>query len=36
MLSLATARTDGDNSVPEELRQYPARSREGKKLRLSQ
>ena len=28
MLSLATARADGDASVPEELRNYPARSRE--------
>ena len=36
MLSLATARTDGDTSVPEELRNYPARSREGKRVRLSQ
>ena len=36
MLSLATARADGDSSVPEELRNYPARSREGKRIRLSQ
>jgi len=36
MLSLATARADGDSSVPEELRNYPARSREGKRTRLSQ
>jgi cyclic dehypoxanthinyl futalosine synthase len=36
MLSLATARTDGDTSVPEELRNYPARSREAKRIRLSQ
>ena len=36
MLSLATARTDGDTSVPEELRNYPARSRHGKALRLVQ
>jgi cyclic dehypoxanthinyl futalosine synthase len=36
MLSLATARTDGDTSVPEELRNYPARSRQGKALRLAQ
>src|SRR5258705_9842794 len=36
MLSLATARADGDSSVPEELRNYPARSREGKRVRLSQ
>src|SRR5215208_6755347 len=34
MLSLATAREDGDTSVPEELRHYPARSRQGKQLRL--
>jgi cyclic dehypoxanthinyl futalosine synthase len=33
ILTLATARTDGDTSVPEELRQYPARSRHGKALR---
>jgi cyclic dehypoxanthinyl futalosine synthase len=33
MLSLATARTDGDASVPEELRNYPARSRAGKDQR---
>ena len=30
MLSLATARADGDASVPDELRNYPARSRQGK------
>jgi cyclic dehypoxanthinyl futalosine synthase len=30
MLSLATARQEGDTSVPAELRQYPARSRTGK------
>jgi cyclic dehypoxanthinyl futalosine synthase len=36
MRSLATARADGDASVPEELRSYPARSREGKRIRLSQ
>jgi cyclic dehypoxanthinyl futalosine synthase len=36
MLSLATARADGDVSVPEELKNYPARSREGKRLRLAQ
>jgi len=36
MLSLATARQDGDTSVPEELRNYPARSRQGKQLRLAQ
>ena len=34
MLSLATARTDGDSSVPDELRNYPARSRQGKQLRV--
>ena len=33
MLSLATARADGDHSVPDELRNYPARSRAGKQLR---
>jgi len=36
MLALATARTDGDTSVPEELRNYEARSRHGKQLRLGQ
>jgi cyclic dehypoxanthinyl futalosine synthase len=36
MLSLATARLDGDTSVPDELRNYPARSRAGKALRLAQ
>ena len=36
MLALGTARADGDTSVPEELRQYPARSRSGKQLRLAQ
>jgi cyclic dehypoxanthinyl futalosine synthase len=36
MLSLATARVDGDASVPEELRNYQARSRAGKTLRLAQ
>src|SRR6267378_1474732 len=35
MLSLATARTDGDSTVPEELRNYPARSRAGKDQRAS-
>jgi cyclic dehypoxanthinyl futalosine synthase len=35
MLSLATARVDGDTSVPEELRNYPARSRAGKQLRVA-
>jgi cyclic dehypoxanthinyl futalosine synthase len=33
MLELATAREDGDTSVPEELRKYPARSRGAKALR---
>jgi cyclic dehypoxanthinyl futalosine synthase len=36
MLSLGTAREKGDTTVPEELRQYPARSLAGKRLRLSQ
>ncbi|HEX5108947.1 MAG TPA: cyclic dehypoxanthinyl futalosine synthase [Vicinamibacterales bacterium] len=36
MLTLATARADGDVHVPEELKNYPARSRQGKRLRLSQ
>jgi cyclic dehypoxanthinyl futalosine synthase len=36
MLSLATARVDGDTSAPEELRNYQARSRAGKTLRLAQ
>jgi hypothetical protein len=36
MLTLATARADGDESIPEELKQYPARSRAGKQLRLAQ
>jgi len=36
MLSLATARAEGDSSVPEELKNYPARSRAGKALRLAQ
>jgi len=36
MTSLATARADGDASVPEELKNYPARSRQGKRLRLAQ
>src|SRR6187401_415817 len=35
MLELATARADGDASVPEELSNYPARSREGKRIRLT-
>jgi cyclic dehypoxanthinyl futalosine synthase len=33
MLSLATARGEGDNSVPAELNRYPARSRAGKQAR---
>jgi cyclic dehypoxanthinyl futalosine synthase len=36
MLSLAMARADGDDSVPDDLRNYPARSRQGKQLRLAQ
>jgi cyclic dehypoxanthinyl futalosine synthase len=34
MLELATARADGDASVPDELANYPARSRAGKQLRM--
>ena len=34
MLELATARADGDTSVPDELVNYPARSRAGKQLRV--
>ena len=34
MLTLGQARADGDSSVPDELRQYPARSQAGKRLRL--
>ena len=34
MLELATAREDGDVSVPEELLKYPARSRAAKQLRI--
>jgi cyclic dehypoxanthinyl futalosine synthase len=34
MLELATARAEGDVSVPEELASYPARSRSGKQLRI--
>ena len=34
MLSLETARAAGDTSVPEELQNYPARSKAGKQLRL--
>jgi cyclic dehypoxanthinyl futalosine synthase len=33
MLSLATARAEGDASVPDELKSYPARSRQGKAQR---
>ena len=36
MLELATARDDGDDSVPTELMNYPARSRSGKQLRVVQ
>ena len=36
MLALGKARADGDSSIPEELRQYPARSSAGKQLRVSQ
>jgi cyclic dehypoxanthinyl futalosine synthase len=36
MLTLDTARAPGDTSVPDELRQYPARSKTGKELRLAQ
>ena len=35
MLTLGKARADGDVSVPEELREYPARSRAGKQLRVA-
>src|SRR5690349_328215 len=35
MLALATAREDGDTSVPDELKFYPARSRSGKSARES-
>src|SRR5690349_17620565 len=34
MLELATARDEGDTSVPGELAAYPARSRAGKQLRI--
>ena len=34
MLSLAIARAEGDASVPDELKNYPARSRQGKAQRL--
>ena len=36
MLELATARAEGDTTIPEELVNYPARSRGGKRLRLAQ
>ena len=36
MLTLATARADGDVSVPDELTNYAARSHAGKRIRLSQ
>jgi cyclic dehypoxanthinyl futalosine synthase len=36
MMTLDTARAPGDDSVPEELGRYPARSRTGKQLRLAQ
>jgi cyclic dehypoxanthinyl futalosine synthase len=35
ILALATARADGDTTVPDELRNYPARTRQGKQLRLA-
>jgi cyclic dehypoxanthinyl futalosine synthase len=35
MLALATARVDGDTSLPEELRNYPARSRSAKEQRAT-
>ncbi len=35
MLELATARADGDDSMPAELRLYPARSRAGKRLQAA-
>jgi len=34
MMELATAREEGDTHVPEELMNYPARSRAGKQLRI--
>src|SRR5213083_203646 len=34
MLELATARADGDTTMPDELMNYPARSRAGKQLRV--
>jgi len=36
MLALATARAEGDASMPAELKNYEARSRRGKQLRLTQ
>jgi hypothetical protein len=36
MLALATARADGDTSMPAELKNYEARSRREKQLRLTQ
>ena len=36
MLELATARAEGDVSIPDELANYPARSRAGKQLRVVQ
>ena len=36
MLTLGKARADGDASIPDELHRYPARSRSGKQLRVSQ
>ena len=36
MVELATARADGDTSIPDDLLKYPARSRAGKRIRLSQ
>jgi cyclic dehypoxanthinyl futalosine synthase len=36
MRELATARAEGDRSVAPELEKYPARSRHGKRLRLTQ
>jgi cyclic dehypoxanthinyl futalosine synthase len=36
MLELAVAREEGDTSVPQELLNYPARSRAGKQIRLVQ
>jgi hypothetical protein len=35
MLELATARESGDTHVPDELANYPARSRSGKQLRVN-